>query len=158
MIWEATTAKQIAVLRGHESQLWSAAFSPDGSRIVTTSEDKTARIWDSTTAKQIAILRGHDASVYSAAFSADGSRIVTASEDKTARIWDAHLQAMSAKLLLKEACARLSGLAKFTRDEMRVASYPDSMPEIDVCTSPAPRLKRHTPDILVSKTITGGTS
>ena len=67
----------------------SAAFSPDGSRIVTASWDKTARIWDAATAKEIAVLRGHDDSVYSAAFSPDGSRIVTASEDKTARIWDA---------------------------------------------------------------------
>jgi hypothetical protein len=71
--------------------------------------------------------------VISATFSPDGSRIVTASWDKSARIWDAHLQTMSTKLLLREACARLSGLAKVTRDEMRLAGYPDSTPEIDVC-------------------------
>jgi WD40 repeat protein len=112
--------------------VFSAAFSPDGSRIVS-SGDRTARIWDAATAKEIAVLRGHDDSVLSAAFSPDGSRIVTASSDETARIWDAHLQTMSAKLLLTEACARLSGLAKLTRDEMRLSGYPDSMPEIDVC-------------------------
>ena len=67
----------------------SAAFSPDGSRIVTASRDKTARIWDAASAKEIAVLRGHEGAVNSAAFSPDGSRIVTASEDKTARIWDA---------------------------------------------------------------------
>ena len=69
--------------------------------------------------------------VTSAAFSPDGSRIVTASDDKTARIWDAHLQTMSAKPLLAEACARLSGV-KLTREEMRLAGYPDSSPEIDL--------------------------
>jgi hypothetical protein len=37
------------------------------------------------------------------------------------------------KLLLTEACARLSGFSKLTRDEMRLAGYPDDMPEIDVC-------------------------
>ena len=36
----------MAVLRGHEGRVNSAAFSPDGSRIVTASGDNTARIWD----------------------------------------------------------------------------------------------------------------
>jgi WD40 repeat protein len=73
--------------------------------------------------------------VFSAAFSSDGSRIVTASKDKTARIWDAHLQTMPPKDLLAQACARLAGLTKLTRDEMRLAGYPDSVPEINVCAS-----------------------
>jgi energy-coupling factor transporter ATP-binding protein EcfA2 len=88
-MWDAATAKEIAVLRGHDNGLFSAAFGPDGSRIVTASEDKTARIWDAAISKKIAILRGHDDVVHSAAFSPKGSRIVTASFDKTARIWDA---------------------------------------------------------------------
>jgi WD40 repeat protein len=66
----------------------SAAFSRDGSRIITAS-GKTACIWDAATGKEIAVLRGHDAIVTSAAFSSDGARIVTASEDQTARVWDA---------------------------------------------------------------------
>jgi hypothetical protein len=44
-------------------RLHSTAFSPDGSRIVNASQDKTARIWDAATAKEIAVLRGHDATV-----------------------------------------------------------------------------------------------
>ena len=68
----------------------SAAFSPDGKRIVTASGDKTARIWDADSGKPIGEpLKGHEDAVVSAAFSPDGKRIVTASRDKTARIWDA---------------------------------------------------------------------
>ena len=68
----------------------SAAFSPDGKRIVTASSDKTARLWDAETGKPIGEpLRGHEDDVRSAAFSPDGKRIVTASDDKTARLWDA---------------------------------------------------------------------
>jgi hypothetical protein len=42
---------------------------------------------------------------------------------------------MPVKDLLGEACARLAGLTELTRDEMRLAGYPDSMREIDVCAS-----------------------
>jgi hypothetical protein len=47
-------------LCGNDRPVHSAAFSPDGSRIVTASDDKTARIWDAATAKEIAVLRGHE--------------------------------------------------------------------------------------------------
>jgi Novel STAND NTPase 1/WD domain, G-beta repeat len=76
------------IFRGHEGQLLSAAFSPDGTRVVTASIDKTARLWDAATGKEIAVLRGHDGLVSSAAFSPDGTRVVTASTDGTARLWD----------------------------------------------------------------------
>jgi WD40 repeat protein len=79
-------------------------------------------------------VRGHENYVSSAAFSPDGARIVTASSDNTARIWDAHFTTMSStKDLLIEVCRRrLRGFATLSRDEMRLAGYPDSTP-IDVC-------------------------
>ena len=132
-IWDAATAKQIAVLLGHDTDVFSAAFSPDGSRVVTASADHTARIWDAASAKEITVLRGHEDELWSAAFSPDGSRIVTASHDGTARVWDVHLQMMSTKDLLSEACAHLASLTNLTRDEMRLAGYSDSEPEIAVC-------------------------
>ena len=57
----------------------SAAFSPDGKRVVTASNDKTARVWDADSGKALASLQGHTAQVRSAAFSPDGKRVVTAS-------------------------------------------------------------------------------
>ena len=76
-------------LRGHDDDVSSAAFSPDGTRVVTTSRDKTARLWDAATGKEIAVLRGHDGPCGAPPFTPDGTRIVTASADKTARLWDA---------------------------------------------------------------------
>jgi WD40 repeat protein len=67
----------------------SATFSPDGQRVVTSSNDHTARIWDAATGKLLATLEGHGDGLRSAAFSPDGQRVVTGSADHTARLWDA---------------------------------------------------------------------
>jgi WD40 repeat protein len=66
----------------------SAAYSPDGKRLVTTMEDQAARVWDTRTGAVVAVLLGHTGSVATAVFSPDGKRILTGG-DKTARIWDA---------------------------------------------------------------------
>jgi len=73
-------------------------LSPDGSRLVSGSDDKTARLWDAKTGASLAVLEGHTNFVRSAAFSPDGARIVTASGDKTARLWDAKTGASLAVL------------------------------------------------------------
>jgi len=77
------------VFSGHTDILEFAAYSPDGTRIVTASRDRSARIWDARTGATLAVLSGHQNVIQSAAYSPDGTRIVTASPDRTARIWDA---------------------------------------------------------------------
>ncbi len=42
----------------------STAFSPDGKRVVTASDDNTARIWDAESGKEIAVFKGHTKSVF----------------------------------------------------------------------------------------------
>jgi MinD-like ATPase involved in chromosome partitioning or flagellar assembly len=73
----------------HQGIVSSAAFSPDGTRIVTTGKDNTARVWDGTTGEPLSRPLMHQGVVWSAKFSPDGARVVTASEDHTARVWDA---------------------------------------------------------------------
>jgi eukaryotic-like serine/threonine-protein kinase len=80
---------QIAVLSGHSGPIESSVYSPDGTRILTGSADKTARIWDARTGAQLLLLAGHTDRIQCAAYSPDGARILTASADKTVKIWDA---------------------------------------------------------------------
>ena len=68
------TGKQLAIMRGHEASLRSAIFNADGSRILTASDDHTARLWEVATQKQIAVLRGHSDVVTNANFSPDGAK------------------------------------------------------------------------------------
>jgi hypothetical protein len=77
-----------AILRGHEAEVSSAQFAPDGKTVVTASWDQTARLWDVASGKELHVLRGHEDAVSSAQFAPDGKTVVTASADKTARLWD----------------------------------------------------------------------
>ena len=81
--------KLLHILKGHAGFVNSAQFSPDGTQIVTASNDNTARLWSATTGELLRTLEGHAGGVTSAQFSPDGIQIVTACADNTAKLWNA---------------------------------------------------------------------
>jgi hypothetical protein len=70
-------------LEGHRAEVWSVAFSPNGTRLVSTSTDNTVRVWDAVNFIQVAELEAHHPNIKSflATFSLDGKAILT-------RLWD----------------------------------------------------------------------
>jgi len=72
----------------HHGAVLGVAFSPDGTRVVTASEDGTARVWDRMSGHPALPPWKHGNHVVTAGFSPDGRRVVTASRDGTARIWN----------------------------------------------------------------------
>ncbi|MGH3771171.1 MAG: WD40 repeat domain-containing protein, partial [Pseudonocardiaceae bacterium] len=66
----------------------TVAFSPDGHRLATASDDHTARIWDTSSGWRLTEV-AHDKPVRAVAFSPDGHWLATASDDHTAQVWDA---------------------------------------------------------------------
>jgi WD40 repeat protein len=85
-------------LRGHGAWIGHAAFSPDGTRVVTASRDGRGGLWDARTGENIAWL-GHDDRVSWATFSDRGDVVATASRDGTARIWDGETGEPRARLV-----------------------------------------------------------
>src|SRR6516165_7674839 len=82
----------MAVGRGHgrgTDDIRAVVYSPDGKRVLTGSNDNTARLWDTAAGEAVATLKGHTAFVRAVALSPDGKRVLTGSWDNTARLWDA---------------------------------------------------------------------
>jgi WD40 repeat protein len=77
----------LQTLRGHSESVNCGVFSSDGKRILTASDDGTARLWDRE-GRPLATLTGHTDAIYHAAFNPNRKYIVTASGDGTARLWD----------------------------------------------------------------------
>lgn len=88
LYWTASRYFLVAPPLEHQADVASAAFSPDGTRVVTASMDAVARIWNASTGEPLITLV-HQGEVWSATFSVDGARVVTISADKTARVWNA---------------------------------------------------------------------
>ncbi len=70
----------------HNGWVYAVAFSPDGTKVLTGSDDSTARIWDVSSGQELHKL-AHEGSVSSVAFSPDGSKVVMGSGDGTAWTW-----------------------------------------------------------------------
>ena len=78
------------MLKGHDGAVLTAAYSEDGTRILTSSDDGSARLWTAAGDPLGPPRRGHGAGQLSdALFGAGGRRIVTSGLDGKVRIWDA---------------------------------------------------------------------
>ena len=92
-LWDATTGRQIrrltGKLGGHSGRIIAAAFTIDGRRALTASNDHTVAQWDVATGEEIVdrVLR-HPAAVTAMAIAPDGEFALTGCLDGTVRYWD----------------------------------------------------------------------
>ena len=82
-VWDTKTGEQLRELQGHTNYVRSVAFSPDGNRIVSGSNDQSVCVWDAKRGEQLRKQQGHADFAYSVAFSPDGNRIVSGSGDQS---------------------------------------------------------------------------
>jgi WD40 repeat protein len=90
-LWEWSLRSNMQVLEGHTDQVRAVAWSPDGTRLASGSDDLTVIIWDTETGEPLRTERANvDAgwTIWCVAWSPDGTNIATCSET-TVFLWDA---------------------------------------------------------------------
>lgn len=67
----------------------AVAFSPDGKYIVTSGDDKTAKLWDVQSGRELRQFIGHTREILRVYFSPDGKSVLTADSVENIIMWDA---------------------------------------------------------------------
>lgn len=88
-LYDVESGKKLRRIGGHSRYVSGAQFSPDGTRFLTWSSDKTLALWDIATGKLLHRFEGHRESVTSGAFLDGGALIASASLDGSVKIWSA---------------------------------------------------------------------
>ena len=86
-LWSVKEGTLQRQFHGHNRGVTGAAFSPDGTQVLTGSYDQTAKLWSAGNGAWLRTLTGHSRPVTSVAFSPDGTRALTGSYDQTAKLW-----------------------------------------------------------------------
>ena len=63
-VWDALDGVELKMLNGHTDNVWSVAFSSDGTHNVS-SHDKSVWVWDALSGVELKVLNGHSGSVWS---------------------------------------------------------------------------------------------
>ncbi len=79
---------EIVPLIAHSSAVSCAAFSRDGTLVVTGSKDATLKLWDVATARLVRTFAGHKDDIVAVALSPDGTLAVSGSKDRTMKLWE----------------------------------------------------------------------
>jgi WD40 repeat protein len=76
-LWDLATGKEAVTLRGHPSAVSALAFRPDGTRLVSASQDGSLKVWDPATGRELVTLHDTDGAITCLAFTPDGHRLVS---------------------------------------------------------------------------------
>jgi WD40 repeat protein len=117
-LFDVGTGQPVMPAFGQNGILHGGSFSPNGSLVITASEDRTACVWRASDGACVATLV-HPDKVMSALFSPDARHIITASDDKLVRVWNADTGVLELKL---EGHTEGVLFATFSRDGRRIAS------------------------------------
>jgi WD40 repeat protein len=77
----------LKIFRGHQREITTVVFSPDGKKVLSGSGDATVKLWNLDSGKAEKTFVGHTLNILAVTLSPDGKEMLTGSMDKTARLW-----------------------------------------------------------------------
>lgn len=87
VIRDVATGQAAKSLTGHEGPITALAWSGDGSKLVSGSADKTARVWNIAENKEIARFGGHGQTVTAVAFNGGANQVASGAADNSVKTW-----------------------------------------------------------------------
>jgi WD40 repeat protein len=113
---------QASVDLPHENLVIAAAWSSDGTRVLSASHDGAVRVWDASNWTERLSLQ-HDGPINGAIWNSDESRILSWALDGTARVWDADSGAELFTLSHADGTASSVVGAAWNEDETRILTW-----------------------------------
>lgn len=96
-LWEISSGQCYQTIQGHDDEVCSVAFSPDGQTLASGGEDCSIKLWSVSSGQHLKTLQGHDKGVKFVTFSPDsgaqatlgasGDILVSSSCDRTIKLW-----------------------------------------------------------------------
>ncbi len=87
ILWDLN-GEIVQTFEGHLAAVRALAFTPDGSQLLSASDDTQIILWNVETGEQIRTYDGHTDAVWSVSFNGDGSQFLSASRDTTLILWE----------------------------------------------------------------------
>ncbi len=85
---DVASGQRRPLLGAHDERILHRAFSQDGTRLVTSADDRIVRVWDTATGRELYALAGHTGRVLASQFSPDGASLFSTGLDRTVITWD----------------------------------------------------------------------
>jgi len=119
-IWDSATGKQLLVFANHTKSVWPGDWSPNGERVVTSSNDGSVRIWDATTGDELLTLQAPVGYGLYSSWSPDGKHIAIYGHETLVSLWNVWQSKEELIAYAKECCV----ISDLTQDERQQFGLP----------------------------------